>query len=179
MLARILVLALLLAAFPEPASANVVWPAAILTGRLLDWWIIAASLVIEFFFVQRAFRLKPLDALWATLGANAASAIFGLFVLPYAGLFMELGVFHSGLGENIGWDTFSLTAWVLTFVLAVVINLAVEIAVFRFGYSLRVDRRAFWLIALANIITAGLALVSLEFVRDPSYGELSPGLLPN
>ena len=29
-LPRILVLALLLAAFPEPASANVVWPAAIL-----------------------------------------------------------------------------------------------------------------------------------------------------
>lgn len=179
MLPRILVLALLLAAFPEPASANVIWPAAILTGRLLAWWIIAASLAIEFFFVQRAFRLNPLDALWATLGANAASAIFGLFVLPYAGLFMELGLFHSGLGDNIGWDTFSLTAWVLTFVLAVVINLAVEIAVFRFGYGLEVDRRAFWLIAFANIMTAGIAFTSLDIVRDPIYGRVSPGLLPN
>ena len=37
---RILAVALLLAAFPTEASANVIWPAAILTGRLLDWWII-------------------------------------------------------------------------------------------------------------------------------------------
>ncbi|MGV1014065.1 MAG: hypothetical protein ACOYB4_03750, partial [Methyloceanibacter sp.] len=108
MLPRVLVLAILLAAIPGEASANVIWPAAILTGRLLAWWIIAASLVIEFFFVQRAFRLKPPDALWATLAANAVSAVLGLYALPFAGIFVELGVLHSGLGDKIGWDTFSL-----------------------------------------------------------------------
>jgi hypothetical protein len=179
MLPRILVLALLLAAFPEPAQANVIWPAAILTGRLLDWWIIAASILVEFFFVQRAFRLKPLDALWATLGANAVSTVLGLYALPYGGMFMEIGIYRSGLGDRIGWETFSLTAWIITFILAVVINLAVELAVYRFGYRLNVDRRAVWLIALANIITAAIAFVSLDIVRDPIYGESSPGLLPN
>jgi hypothetical protein len=176
---RILAVALLLAAFPTEASANVIWPAAILTGRLLDWWIIAASILIEFFFVQRAFRLKPLDALWATLGANAVSTVLGLYALPYGGMFMEIGIHHSGLGDRIGWNTFSLTAWIITFILAVVINLAAELAVYRFGYRLNVDRRAVWLIALANIITAAIAFASLDIVRDPIYGESSPGLLPN
>jgi hypothetical protein len=57
--------------------------------------------------------------------------------------------------------------------------LAVELAVYRFGYRLNVDRRALWLIALANIITAAIAFASLDIVRDPIYGESSPGLLPN
>ena len=130
-----------------------------------------ASILIELFFVQRAFRLKPLDALWATLGANAVSTVLGLYALPYGGMFMEIGIHHSGLGDRIGWETFSLTAWIITFILAVVIN--------RFGYRLNVDRRAVWLIALANIITAAIAFASLDIVRDPIYGESSPGLLPN
>jgi hypothetical protein len=178
MLARILVLALLFGIVSEPAHANVIWPAAILSGRLLAWWIIAASLVIEFFFVQRAFRLRALDAMWATIGANAATAVAGLFILPYAGLFMELGLHKSGLGAGIGWATFSLTAWLATFILAVVINLAIELAVYKYGYRLKIDRRAFWLIAAANVITAAIAFVSLEFVQVPDYGYLTPGLLP-
>jgi hypothetical protein len=94
-------------------------------------------------------------------------------------MFMEIGIHHSGLGDRIGWETFSLTAWIITFILAVVINLAVELAVYRFGYRLNVDRRALWLIALANIITAAIAFASLDIVREPIYGESSPGLLPN
>jgi len=178
MLLRILVLALLLAAVSEPAHANVIWPAAILTGRLLAWWIIAVSIVIEFFFVQRAFRLGALDALWATIGANAVTAVAGLYILPYAGLFMELGLHTSGLGAGIGWETFSLTAWLITFIIAVALNLAIELAVYKYGYRLKIDRRAFRLIAAANIITAAIALISLEFVRDSDYGEITPGLLP-
>ncbi len=57
--------------------------------------------------------------------------------------------------------------------------LAVELAVHRFGYRLNVDRRAFWLIAVANNITAAIAFISLDVVRDPIYGESSSGLLPN
>lgn len=179
MLLRILALALLFATVSDPAFANVIWPAAILTGRLLAWWIIAVSIVVEFFFVRRAFELKPLDALWATLAANAASAVLGLYALPYTGVFLEFGIHHSGLGGKIGWETFSLTSWIITFILAVAINLAVELSVFRFGYRLEIDRRAFWLIAVANIVTAAVAFVSLEFVGDPIYGNVSPRLLPN
>jgi hypothetical protein len=178
MLLRSLVLALLLATVSEPAHANVIWPAAILTGRLLAWWIIAVSIIIEFFFVQRAFRLGALDALWATIGANAVTAVAGLYALPYSTLFLELGIHHSGIGDKIGWETFSLTSWIITFIIAVAINLAVELAVYKYGYRLKVDRRAFRLIAAANIITVAIAFISLEFVRDTDYGEVTPGLLP-
>lgn len=56
-----------------------------------------------------------------------------------------------------------------------------QLAVYRFGYRLNVDRRAVWLIALANIIAAAIAfaIASLDIVRDPIYGESSPGLLSN
>ena len=32
--------------------ADLVWPSLVLEGRLFAWWIVAAGLVIEFFFVR-------------------------------------------------------------------------------------------------------------------------------
>ena len=59
------------------AEANVIWPAALLAGRMLSWWVIAASLLIEAAFAWQAFRLTPLKALAATIAANAVSAVLG------------------------------------------------------------------------------------------------------
>jgi hypothetical protein len=101
----------------------------------------------------------------------------GLFLLTYLTLFLELGLSHSGIAETIGWDTFSPVAWLVTFALAALVNLALELVVYRYGYKLPVGRRAVALIALANANTVGIALVSLDFIRDPLYGEVSPGLL--
>jgi hypothetical protein len=53
----------------------------------------------------------------------------------------------------------------------------IETAVYRYGYRLSVGRRALVLVALANVVTAGIAFASLEVVRDPDYGEVSPGFL--
>ena len=175
-LAAPIVLALLLAVLPTAAAANVIWPAVILGGRMLAWWVVGLSLVIESVFVWGAFRLTPGKALLATIAANAVSAMVGLFVLPYLTMFLELGLYHSGLAAKIGWDTFSLEAWLVTFALAVLINLALELAVFRFGYKLPIGKRAVGLIALANVITVGLAFASLDIVPDPDYGEVSPGV---
>ncbi len=178
MLPRILVAALLLLAFSGPALANVIWPAAILTERLLSWWVIAASLLIEFLFVWWAFHLPPLKALLATIAANAISAAVGLLVLPYLGLFLELGLHVSGLGVKIGWDTFSPAGWVITFLLAALLSFAIELAVYRYGYKLLVDRRVVTLLLLANVITAGIAFISLDIIPDPIYGNVSPGMIP-
>lgn len=161
---RIILLGLSLAGLPSAAMANVIFPALIVTGRMLAWWVIAASLIVEFFFVKAAFRLSPANAAFATLAANGLSAALGLFAIPYLGLFFEFGLYHTGVAGAIGWDTFSLAAWIVAFVLAVGFNLVIEIPVYRFGYRLKVGRREFLLIALANAITAGLACASLAFI---------------
>jgi hypothetical protein len=73
MWSRFIVLLIAVAALPAAAGANVVWPAALLTARLLAWWIIGASLIIEALFVRAAFRLPFWKTVWATLAANAIS----------------------------------------------------------------------------------------------------------
>ena len=47
---------------------------------------------------------------------------------------------------------------------------------FRYGYGLRIGRWAAGLILLANVITVGLALVSLDVVPNEGYREISPGI---
>jgi hypothetical protein len=161
---RIILLGLALAGLPSAAMANVIFPALIVTGRMLAWWVIVVSLVIELLFVKAAFRLSTTNAAFATLGANGLSAALGLFAIPYLGMFFEFGLYHAGIADRVGWDTFGLAAWIVAFLLAVAFNLAIEIPVYRFGYGLKVWRREFLLIALANAITAGLACASLAFI---------------
>ena len=159
------------------AEANVIWPAALLAGRMLSWWVIAASLLVEAGFVWQAFRLAPLKALLATIAANAVSVALGLFLVPLFGILLEASLHGSGIGLKIGWDAFSAAGWIATLVIAVAFNLAIELLVYRYGFKLAIDRRAVLLIALANIITAGLAMVSLDVVPTEDYGILGPGVL--
>ena len=167
---------LLLVVLPSLAEANVIWPAALLTGRLLTWWVIAASVAIETVFVWRAFRLPVLKAFLATLAANAASAAIGLFAVPFLGLLFEVSLQGSGIAVKIDWNAFSLAGWIATFIIAVAFNEAIELAVYRYGFRLALDRRVVLLICLANVITVGLAFASLDVVPSADYGTLGPGL---
>lgn len=177
MWSRFILLLIAVVALPAAAEANVVWPAALLTERLLAWWIIGASLVIEALFVWAAFRLPFWKTVWATLAANAVSAAVGLFLLPFLGILLEASLQGSGIAIKIDWDAFSLAGWIATFAIAVAFNLAIELAVFRYGYGLRIGRWAAGLILLANVITVGLALVSLDVVPNEGYREVSPGIV--
>ena len=177
MAVRVLIIGLaLVAGTGGGAEANVIWPAALLTGRLLTWWVIAASLAIEFGFVWIAFRLAPLRALLAALAANAASAAIGLLAVPFLGIVLEASLQGSGIAVKIDWDAFSPAGWIATLLIAVGFNLAIELLVYRTGFKLAIDRRAVLLIALANVITVGLAMVSLDLVPTADYGTLGPGV---
>jgi hypothetical protein len=84
-------------------GADVIWPAAILSERLLAWWVIGVSLVIEFFFVRSAFRLPTAQVAWMTFAVNASIAAIGPFVVPFLGL-MALHV--TGIGLRLHWEDF-------------------------------------------------------------------------
>ncbi len=152
-----------------PAAANVIWPAAILTERLLSWWIIGLSLAIEVLFVWLAFRPTLVHTVMATIAANALSMAAGLFLIPMLGMFVEAALSVSGVGVKINWDAFSPASWAMTVVLAILFNLGLELAVYCYGYRLRVGARQAALIALANGITVGLALFSLQMVPSSLY----------
>ena len=180
MLGRLLIAALAVSlgvgAGGGTAEANVIWPAALLAG-MLSWWVIGVSLLIETAFVWQAFRLTPLKALFATIAANAVSAAIGLLAVPFLGIVLEASLQGTGIAVKINWNTFSPAGWIATLVVAVAFNLAIELLVYRYGFKLAIDRRAVLLIALANIITAGLAMVSLDVVPTDDYGILGPGVL--
>ena len=49
------------------------------------------------------------------------------------------------------------------------INLVIELAVYRFGYGLKLGTRQVALITAANVITVGMALLSIAFIPSHLY----------
>ena len=165
---KAIALALLWVLLPTAALANVIFPALILTERLFSWWIIAATILIEAGCVMLAFHITAKNALFASLAANALSAIVGVWTLPYVGLYIEAAINNAGLTTEMGW-AFSPEDWAVAFLLALLMNLVIELAVYRFGYRLKVGAREGGLIAAANAITVLLALLSIAFIPSSLY----------
>lgn len=154
---------LLLTIASGTAHADVVWPALYLETRLLAWWVILSGLLVEFFFIWKIFDLSPKRALIANLAANGASALLGVLLIPVAGLLWELfSHFTIGLLWNI--RTFHPVTWCATYVLACLVNTALENFVLQKAFRLPFTRRTFaWLLG-ANAISVGMAFASLRFL---------------
>ena len=130
-----IILVCALASYPVMVQANVVWPALYLETRLFSWWAISTGLFIEYFFVLRLLQATPKQAAIATLVANTASAILGILLIPLAGLLWEIfpGIILSHL-LNMG--TFNPVTWVATFILACMVNVAIEGLVYKSWFKL-------------------------------------------
>jgi hypothetical protein len=115
-----------------------------------------------------------LPSLWfssrafASLAANAASAAVGVLTLPYLGFYTEVAINNAGLTTAMGW-AFSPQDWAVAFLLGLAINLVIELAVYRFGYGLKLGTRQVALITAANVITVGMALLSIAFIPSHLY----------
>jgi hypothetical protein len=137
-----------------------VWPALYLETRLFSWWAIVLGLLVEFVAIRWIFRVPASRAVRADLGANAASALLGIPLVPLAGVLWEL--FPASLYMSLlGWGTFNPVTWGATFALACLINAAVEGFVLRRYFGLPVGRRQFWWLVAANAISVGAAFASL------------------
>lgn len=154
--------AIALCLLPALTYANIVWPGMFLVERLFTWWAIGIGLVVEFFFVWRLFGFTPLRALWATVAANAVSALAGAILIPLAlvGWYVPLGSF---LHHELKIDTY----WVATFILGCLVNALLEGAVYRKGFKveLRTKSTTFAWLVVANAFSVGAAFASL--VLDP------------
>ena len=116
----------LLACTPAIALADVVWPALFLETRIFTWWAILIGLALEYLFIRRLFALSPQRAVVATVVANTISALAGLPLIPLSGVAWEIfpGMLYMSLFK---WGTFNPVTWGATFVLACLINTAIEI----------------------------------------------------
>lgn len=148
-----------------PASADMVWPALFLGDRLIAWTTIIFGLVVEYIFLRRFFAFGVRKAIIADIAMNAASTVLGIVLIPLAGIAWE--VFPGMILYPIfKVGTFNPGTWLATFVLAVLINAALESLVIRYGFKTKVWKRGFWILFAANAISVGAAFISL-FINMP------------
>jgi hypothetical protein len=134
--------------------ADVVWPALFLEARLLSIWVILGGLLIEYFFVWRITTLGAVKAIWANLAMNAASTLLGIVLIPGVGFLVALFP-----GELFG--TLSPVTWVLTLIVAVLLNTLIESLILWKGFKQKIGKKEFWLLGLANALSVALALGTL------------------
>ena len=163
-LPRNVALAAFLVMFATVASADVIWPSAILEGRLLTWWAILLGLVVEGFVLYRWFKLSAKAAVFADVAMNAASTLVGCFAIPWAGIGYEYGIarylYRFGLG------TFNPLAWLITVVGAAAINSVIELAVLKIGWKIKYSRSNFGRLLIANVVSVAVAFISIV-VKPP------------
>jgi hypothetical protein len=76
---------------PGVAQANAIWPPAVYFHTLAVWWVIAASLILEFVLHLVFLRLSVLHLARIVIVSNLASALIGL-LLTWPLVFWEDGV---------------------------------------------------------------------------------------
>ncbi len=146
----------------NPIFADFVWAALFLEGRLLAIPIILAGLVIEYFFVKRLTGFSVKRSIIADVAMNATSLLFGIVLIPLAGLAWE---FSAGqlLYDQVNIGSFSYVAWIATFILAVLINTTIEYFVLRKMFKLERTKSGFRWLFLANALTVGITFASFWF----------------
>lgn len=156
------IIACLLLIISFSAYANMVWPAVYLEARLFSWWAISAGLVIESIFVLKLFNLPAIKAFIATFCANFVSAVAGIILIPLSGIAWE--IFPGSIfNELFNMGTFNPITWSATFIIACMINVAIEGGVYQklFKLPFKYKSKTFFWFLIANAFSVGVALISV------------------
>ncbi len=147
--------------------ANLIWPSMILTGRIVTVIPIVAGLVVELIYLRYGTKLRGMRCLWADLSMNLASALLGIILIPFPGLAWEwLASITIYPLLNVG--SFNLLTWTASAMLAAITNAVVEGFVLRKGFGLVLGRRGFWLLAVVNLVTVSIAVVTI-MIDPPKF----------
>ena len=140
--------------------ANVVWPSLYLSVRMQSAWIIGAGLVIEFFFILWLTKASIPRACLMTLAMNVVSTVVGIFGIPLSGLAWEF-IATATVKPVFGWGTFNPVTWFASCVLAALLNAVIETGSLRLAFKTAWSKRLFWWLVVANLVTVGIAMVSI------------------
>lgn len=155
-----LAIALAALTLPSAAHADVVWPALFIERKLLSIPVIVSGLLVEALVLRFWFAMNWKRAFRASVAVNAISTVLGVLLIPVAGIAWEV---FPGLILYRAFDmgTFNPLTWSATFLLALAITTSLEVACLRRLFAVPAGRRTWLLWTLANLVTVGLAFVSL------------------
>ena len=131
----------------------------------MKWYIILAGLVIELLFVK--FVLKPtwVKSIVMAVGMNVASAVLGMFFIPFTGLVAAL---LYGLMPFAG-GTFDWIVWGMSYILAVLSNVVIEGLFLKLVFKLEFKKNFRWIL-VANALSVILAILVLGFTMRGVMG---------
>ena len=136
--------------------ANVIWPSLYLVERINTWWIIGISLLIEFLFLIWLTQEKILKVGLMTLVINLFSTGVGAFAIPLSGIAWEL-IATITIHPLFHWSTFNPVTWIVSCILATLLNAAIEMISLILLFNLRWTAKTFGCLILANGITVSIA----------------------
>lgn len=150
--------------------ADVAWPALALEQRMLSVVPIVAGLIVEWLALWLGgFGLTWKKAIVVDVVMNATSALIGVFLIPALGMGWEYGpgqlvdrLIPIGLTFQIDWFA--------VYVIAVAVTTAIEAAVVRWGFRIRLGTRRFAILFGANAVSVGFAFVSVMMRPAPMPG---------
>ena len=140
--------------------ADVVWPSLYLSDRLFVWWIIGAGLIVEFYCIHRLTQASAQKSGLMTIAVNAISSAVGIIGIPVSGLVWELIAMFT-IMPLFKWGTFNPITWLVSCGLAALLNALIETASLRLIFKVPWTKKVFWWLALANLVSVGMALVSI------------------
>ena len=158
------------------AYADVVWPALFLEERFWRWWIIGGGLLVEWPAVRWLTRRTWLQSAGLDVLMNLASALLGILLVPLAGVLWEL-IRGLILYQLLNLGSFHITGWIGTVLFATAANAGIEGVVLR-AFGTPMSWRRFAVLCLANLVSVGLAVLSLALAppRDWTSGSILSGL---
>jgi hypothetical protein len=95
-----------------------------------------------------------------TVVMNACSAVVGVLGIPLSGITWEL-LASAAVHPIYGWGSFNPATWSASCLVATLLSSVVEIASLRVFFQVTWTKKLFWWLALANLITVGMALLSI------------------
>ncbi|PTY04145.1 hypothetical protein DB346_04965 [Verrucomicrobia bacterium LW23] len=140
--------------------ANLIWPAVFLSERYYSWWAIPLGLGIETVVICWLTSFSWGRSFLIAFAANIASAIIGVLLFAWAGLIMEFFIEPLFLYFSLHWAFTSLD-WLATGLLAACFSFTIEWVIIRYAFLVPGNWKFFWMFLGANVVTAGVALVSI------------------
>lgn len=131
---------------PVCVSANVVWPSLYILEGMLSWYVILLGFAVEIVFVKFFLKETYLKSVLIAFIMNLISTVLGLILIPLSGLVGEVLLIPFGTG------TFHFTHWLLSYILAILINVVIEGLTVKFIFKNKF-KKMFWWLCMANAVS--------------------------
>jgi len=147
-----LIVLLLVIAFPTVASANVVWPSIYIAEGMRSFYVILFGLIAETVFVKLFEKQTWLRAALISIIMNTVSTLLGIILVPAVGL---VGTLLLGMLSEVipaFGNTFDSPIWIFSYILTIFTNVIVEGYTTQFAAKIPF-KKMFWWLLLANTIS--------------------------